>query len=314
MLFFSTSAICNTITILPNVKSGLPTFIQEPNLYQAPDFDHFNFTYGYLSEQAEAFAELPIALGSIERVCIKTTFSEVSYKEGSAQSGVLVYTYSTNSEGEKAYNTTIGDRVALDEMSEHCFDESSWVYRNWLADKNMTFTPYSSSFAIIEDVRVVIQGELVLSQEPAVFVTQYLDFISKVGFDQSANFYHTDSIRELKALFEQGLDKNSQNVIFIKNIAFGTDVTIEEIAMMTDEEFMNTFLRIMEKVQGSNTINSSYLKVLNDFEYQDIKYIVVETREDLQGHSVKQHEVILLKKEGEYWKLYMVENLKGFFI
>ncbi|MCW0469240.1 hypothetical protein OH492_09995 [Vibrio chagasii] len=57
-----------------------------------------------------------------------------------------------------------------------------------MANKRIDFTPYSSVFALIENVNVVVEGDLSLSQDPVEFVEQYFDFITKVGFNQSAKF------------------------------------------------------------------------------------------------------------------------------
>ena len=127
---------------MPDIKSGLPAVMNEPVLYQAPQFDYFNLADGYLEQRAEAIAKLPMALSDIERVCIQTSYSGID-PSSSDQSGVLVYTYAEDNSGNKIHNTTIGDRVNLETVSKHCIDESNWVYDNWLADKSMTFTPYS---------------------------------------------------------------------------------------------------------------------------------------------------------------------------
>ncbi|MCW1891001.1 hypothetical protein OK016_24685 [Vibrio chagasii] len=75
---------------------------------------------------------------------------------------------------------------------------------------------------MIENVNVVVEGDLSLSQDPVEFVEQYFDFTTKVGFNQSASFYHTDAIRELKSIIMEGLQNGNQNVLDIVNIAFGT--------------------------------------------------------------------------------------------
>ncbi len=311
MLLISASAASETYIVSPNTKHGLPTLTEEPNLYQAPSFDFFDFSEGYLAQRAEASALLPIALNSIDRVCISTTFSEIDREERYPQSGVLVYTYATNAQGKKTHNTTIGDRIPLAEVSQHCLDESSWVYDNWLADKRIDFTPYSSVFALIENVNVVVEGDLSLSQDPVEFVEQYFDFITKVGFNQSASFYHMDAIRELKSIIMEGLQNGNQNVLDIVNIAFGTGAAREDIAVMDDKVFMNTFLNIRKIAQGSNIAKLSSFTVINDFDYQGQKYITVEKKEQFGDRITTQYEIITLKSEGEYWMLNMSGDIKA---
>ncbi|MFM2642975.1 hypothetical protein AAFX33_17660 [Vibrio chagasii] len=311
MLLISASAASETYIFSLNTKHGLPTLTEEPNLYQAPSFDFFDFSEGYLAHRAEASALLPIALNSIDRVCISTTFSEIDREERYPQSGVLVYTYVTNAQGKKTHNTTIGDRTPLAEVSQHCLDESSWVYDNWLADKRIDFTPYSSAFALIENVDVVVEGDLSLSQDPVEFVEQYFDFITKVGFNQSASFYHTDAIRELKSIIMEGLQNGNQNVLDIVNIAFGSGAAREDIAVMDDKVFMNTFLNIRKIAQGSNIAKLSSFSVINDFDYQGQKYITVEKKEQFGDRIITQYEIIKLKSEGEYWMLNMSGDIKA---
>lgn len=311
MLLLSANAASETYTVSPNLKHGLPTLTEEPDLYQAPSFDFFDFSEGYLTQRAEASALLPIALNSIDRVCINTTFSEIDGEAHYPQSGVLVYTYAINTQGEKTHNTTIGDRVPLAEVSQHCLDESSWVYKNWLVDKRINFTPYSSVFALIENVDVVVEGELSLSQDPVEFVEQYFDFITKVGFNQSASFYHTDVIRDLKSIIIEGLQNENQNVLDIANIAFGSGVTREDIAIMDEKVFMNTFLNIRKVAQGSNVAQLSSFSVINDFDYQGQKYITVEKKEQFGDRITTQYEIITLKSDGEYWMLNMSGDMKS---
>ena len=311
MLLISSTAASESYTVSPNTKHGFPTLTEEPNLYEAPNFDFFDFSEGYLAQRAEASALLPIALSSIDRVCISTTFSEIDREARYPQSGVLVYTYATNAKGEKTHNTTIGDRVSLEEVSQHCLDESSWVYKNWLADKRIDFTPYSSVFALIENVDVVVEGDLSLSQDPVEFVEQYFDFITKVGFNQSASFYHTDVIRDLKSIIMEGLQNGNQNVLDIVNIAFGSGGTREDIAVMDDKDFMNTFLNIRKIAQGSNIARLSSFSVINEFDYQGQKYITVEKKEQFGDRVTTQYETIILKSDGDYWRLNLSGNIKA---
>ncbi|MYM60067.1 hypothetical protein GTG28_12610 [Vibrio sp. OCN044] len=309
ILFLSAPSVADTFSIVPDIKNGLPAVMNEPVLYQAPQFDYFNLADSYLEQRAEAIAKLPMALSDIERVCIQTSYSGID-PSSSDQSGVLVYTYAEDNSGIKIHNTTIGDRVNLETVSKHCIDESNWVYDNWLADKSMTFTPYSSSSAVITDVRVIIDGSLSLSQVPAEFTEQYYDFIAKVGFDQSANFYHPDGISGLKDVLVSGLEQNNSSMKFIKNMAFGNTLSKEDIVLMSDLDFMNQFLSILGQASGSNTANLESFKVINVFDYNDKKYINVEKQERLFGKQITRNEVVILKKYGDRWLLELPEILK----
>ena len=309
ILFFSAPSVADTLSIVPDIKSGLPAVMNEPVLYQAPQFDYFNLADGYLEQRAEAIVKLPMALSDIERVCIQTSYTGID-PSSSDQSGVLIYTYAEDNSGNKIHNTTIGDRVNLETVSKHCIDESNWVYDNWLADKSMTFTPYSSSSAVITDVRVMIEGSLSLSQVPTEFTEQYYDFITKVGFDQSANFYHPDDISDLKDVLVSGLEHNDSSMKFIKNIAFGNTVSKEDIVLMSDLDFMNQFLSILGQASGSNTANLESFKVINVFDYNDKKYVNVEKQERLFGKRITRNEVVILKKYGDRWLLELPESLK----
>ena len=311
ILFFSAPSIADTLSIVPDIKNGLPAIMSEPVLYQEPQFDYFDLTEGYLEQRAEAIAKLPIALTSIERVCIQTSYSHIDQYTESPQSGVLIYTYAQDNNGKKVNNTTIGDRINLDRVSEHCIDESNWVYENWLADKNMTFTPYSSSSSVITDVRVIVDGTLSLSQIPKDFIQQYYDFINKVGFDQSAAFYHPDDINSLKDMVVLGLENNDPSMKLIRDIAFGKSITKEDIALMAAADFMNQFLSIIAHSSGNNTANLESFQVINVFEYNDKQYINVEKREKVFGKVITRNEVVILKKYGNYWMLELPESLKG---
>ncbi|MCG7491854.1 hypothetical protein MHN79_20475 [Vibrio sp. Of14-4] len=310
ILFLSAPSVADTLSIVPEIKSGLPAVMNEPALYQAPQFDYFNLADGYLEQRAEAIAKLPMALSDIERVCIQTSYSGID-PSSSDQSGILIYTYAEDNSGNKIHNTTIGDRVNLETVSKHCIDESNWVYDNWLADKSMTFTPYSSSSALITDVRVIIDGELSLSQVPTEFTEQYYDFITKVGFDQSANFYHPDDISGLKDVLVSGLEHNDSSIKFIKNMAFGNTVSKEDIVLMSGLDFMNQFLSILGQASGSNTANLESFKVINVFDYNDKKYVNVEKQERLFGKLITRNEVVILKKYSSQWLLELPESLKN---
>jgi len=208
-----------------------------------------------------------------------------------------------NSNGSKLYNTTLGDRILLEEKSKHCFDESNWVYQNWLNDKEVLFTPYSSGFALIEDIEVLIQGEIETSSEASEFVSQYFDFINIVGYDQSALFYNHDSIRELKTFMMKGIDEDDALIQHIKNISFSALTTREDLMVMTDIDFMNKFLKVMKILTGSNTINLGSLKIINEFNLGDKKYVVVEKKEIFMGQESLSNEVLILKNDNEQWKL-----------
>ena len=310
ILFLSAPSVADTLSIVPDIKSGLPAMMSEPVLYQAPEFDYFNLADDYLEKRAEAIAKLPVVLSDIDRVCIRASYSDIDFSADSEQSGILIYTYTEDNNGNKINNTTIGDRVNLETVSEHCIDESNWVYENWLADKSMTFTPYSSSSAVITDVRVIIDGTLTLSQIPTEFTQQYYDFITKVGFDQSANFYHPDDISDLKDVLVSGLEHNDSSMKFIKNIAFGNTVSKEDIVLMSDLDFMNQFLSILGQASGSNTADLESFQVINVFDHNDKKYVNVEKQERLFGKLITRNEVIILKKNGDGWFLELPESLK----
>ena len=159
-------------------------------------------------------------------------------------------------------------------------------------------------------MRVIIDGSLSLSQVPEEFTEQYYDFITKVGFDQSANFYHPDDISGLKDVLVSGLEQNNSSMKFIKNMAFGNTVSKEDIVLMSDLDFMNQFLSILGQASGSNTANLESFKVINVFDYNDKKYVNVEKQEKLFGKLITRNEVVILKKYGDRGLLELPESLK----
>ncbi|MHA2811914.1 hypothetical protein [Vibrio campbellii] len=308
-LILSSPVCSQTFSIIPSVKTGLPTVLEQPNLYRAPVFDFYDFSEGYLEQRAESIAELPMALSHINRVCIQNRFSEIDKSEGYGQSGVLLYTYKTNDRGEKIHNTTIGDRAPLESISEHCFDESTWVYKHWLDDGAIAFTPYSTKFSFLEDVRVVVDGELELPANSTLFVQHYFDFIGKVGFDQSASFYHPNGIAKLKSIIIDGLESNNENIITLKNISFGEDASLFDIALMSNDEFMNKLLSLVKKVSGKNTLNFESLRIINEFELDDKNYINVQRKDWVLGRLITVNEVIILQRYGNQWLIEMPESI-----
>ncbi|EDP60162.1 hypothetical protein [Vibrio sp. AND4] len=308
-LVLSVPAFSQTFSIIPSVETGLPTVLEQPNLFQAPVFDFYNFSDGYLEQRANAKAELPLSLSHINRVCIENTFSELNGHENYAQSGILLYTYKNDTQGDRLYNTTIGDRVPLESISEHCFDESTWVYKNWLQDGVILFTPYSTEFSILEGVRVKIDGEFELPTDSALFIKNYFDFISKVGFDQSARFYHPSSIEKIKSLIINGIDSNSENIIALKNMSFGERASKVDIALMSSSDFMNNLLGIVQKINGSNNLNFESLHIINEFDLDEKKYINVQRKERVLGQLITVNEVVTLKKHGSHWLIDIPESI-----
>ncbi|AUI88299.1 hypothetical protein BS333_18350 [Vibrio azureus] len=306
-IFAAMPSLGSTLNIKPDIKGFLPIMVQEPNLYQAPKFDYFDFSEGYLSTRAEATAKLPIVLENINRVCVEMTHNQDREQKAWSQSGLLVYSYVNSPDGNKEYNRTIGFRSLLEDSNEHCFDEEPSLYQTWQADKYMTFTPYTSTPAFIKSVNIRIDGDISISQDPSEFVAQYYDFVSKVGFDQAAVFFHSQTINELKSFILVGLENNNETIEYLKDTAFGTDVTISDIEIMTDIDFMNQMLSVIHRFKGSNTTQISSLNVVGEIDYQDKKLITVEKIEN----EVTSYEVVVLKEDQGHWKIDLREKLKS---
>ena len=101
ILFLSAPSVADTLSIVPDIKSGLPAMMSEPVLYQAPEFDYFNLADDYLEKRAEAIAKLPVVLSDIDRVCIRASYSDIDFSADSEQSGILIYTYTEDNNGNK---------------------------------------------------------------------------------------------------------------------------------------------------------------------------------------------------------------------
>lgn len=300
----ATSVAAEEIRIVPDIKRELPTYISEPDLYSEPSFNPLEFGEDYLTGWAEAKVKLPETLSSIERVCINILHAE---KPDSSvphpQSGVVIYTYKTNQSGNKFFNTTIGDRVQQKRVSEHCFDESPWVYQNWLADKEILFTPYNSSGVEIEKVEVVVRGDLSHSDEPSEYVLEYFDFIKTSGMGQASSFFHRDAITELQATFVQALREDKPNAMSIKWFTYGYDKSPEDIESMDPYDFMNRLLAMSEKPALKS------VKIINEFGTGSKKHIVIEKVESVFEEDLTLFEVVTLEQRAGQWKLEIPRQL-----
>ena len=303
-VLLASTVLAEEIRIVPDIKRELPIHISEPDLYSEPGFKALEFGEDYLRGWAEAEAKLPETLSSIERVCINILHSEkpetsVPYP----QSGVVIYTYKTDQNGNKFFNTTIGDRVQQDRISEHCFDESSWVYQNWLAEKEILFTPYNSSGSKIEKVEVVVHGGLSHSDEPSEYVLEYFDFINTSGMGQVSSFFHRDAIVELQATFVQALREGKPNAMSIKLFTYGYDKSAEDIEAMEPYDFMNRLLAMSEKPALKS------VKIVNEFGTGSKKHVVIEKVESVFEEDLTLFEVVTLEQRAGQWKLEIPRQL-----
>ena len=130
-----------------------------------------------------------------------------------------------------------------------------------------------------------------------------------MGFDQSASFYHPNGIAKLKSIIIDGLENNNENIITLKNISFGEGASLFDIALMSNDEFMNKLLSLVKKVSGKNTLNFESLRIINEFELDDKKYINVQRKDWVLGQLITVNEVIILQRLGNQWLIEMPESI-----
>ncbi|WP_425652766.1 hypothetical protein ACPSLZ_09040 [Vibrio campbellii] len=72
---------------------------------------------------------------------------------------------------------------------------------------------------------------------------------------------------------------------------------------------MNKLLSLVKKVSGKNTLNFESLRIINEFELDDKKYINVQRKDWVLGRLITVNEVIILQRYGNQWLIEMPESI-----
>ena len=140
---------------------------------------------------------------------------------------------------------------------------------------------------------------------------RYVEAIQSKGVTIIPEFIHPDELEQFKSTLLPLMRNNTDIEKSLRSVFFGPTATAESLASMSNEEFMRSFMRLIDGKVKHLDIKFGNLSILGSVKEDDVIHLVTRHTSGIGDVRKTKLEIISLRTfEGE-WKLMLKGNLEG---
>jgi len=153
-------------------------------------------------------------------------------------------------------------------------------------------------------VLIVFLSTSTLAQSPTEVASQYFNDVSKGNIYELGKYYHPEAKIEFRSLmsFLNEAELETQEALVAE--IFGAGRKPYHLKLMSDEEFLSSFLEFVYNTQKSiDKISIGKSSALGEvFEGNDMAYVVIKTKGLVGSYEVEAFDVMPFKRDKGSWK------------